>query len=117
MIEELVARVFHARDVSHLAHWATSSYSQHMALGDFYDDVIDALDAIVEAHQADQMLGDVKRIAAAPPKNMVNYLDTEVEWIKEHRDEIADGCSAIANLIDALTEVYLKTIYKLDRLK
>ena len=117
MIEELVARVFQARDVTHLAHWATSSYAQHMALGDFYDEVVDAVDAIVEAHQAEKMLGDVTRLAASMPKNMVNYLDTEVEWIKDHRDEIAGDCQAIANLIDELTAIYLKTIYKLDRLK
>ena len=37
MIEELVSKVFSARNASHLAHWATKSYAEHQALGAFYE--------------------------------------------------------------------------------
>ena len=49
MLEQLIARVFYARNLAHWNHWRTSSYAQHQALGAFYDDVIDNLDALVEA--------------------------------------------------------------------
>ena len=49
MIEELVARVFALRNAAHLEHWATNSFSKHMALGSFYDDIIDKTDKLVEA--------------------------------------------------------------------
>ena len=51
MVKELVQRVFSARNCTHLQHWNTSSYAEHMALGDFYDDVIDLIDSFVEAYQ------------------------------------------------------------------
>lgn len=51
MIEQLVSRVFSTRNAAHLRHWSTQSYAEHVALGDFYDGVIDALDALVEARQ------------------------------------------------------------------
>ena len=44
MIEQLISRVFYARNLAHFEHWRTKSYSQHKALGSFYDDVIDAVD-------------------------------------------------------------------------
>lgn len=118
MIEELVSRVFFTRNAAHLSHWATQSYSQHMALGSFYDDVLDKLDDIVETYQGSkELIGGVQVITKPVPKNMVNHLDLEVEWIRKNRETIADGCTAIENLIDGLLETYLRTIYKLDNLK
>ena len=56
MIEEFVARVFKTRNQAHLMHWKTKSFAEHQALGGFYDDVIDALDKLVEATQAQRGL-------------------------------------------------------------
>lgn len=117
MIEELAARVFQARDVAHRAHWRTQSYAQHMALGSFYDDVIEHIDAIVEAYQGEHgLIGD---FSVAVPKvgNLVDYLKREAEWIAENRAAISKGCTMIQNLIDALSETYRTTIYKLVNLK
>ena len=65
MIEQLISRVFYARNLAHYEHWRTKSYAQHQALGSFYDGVIDALDALVEAYQG--VNGLVGQIPA--PKN------------------------------------------------
>lgn len=35
MLEELIMRVFAARNAAHLEHWRTKSYAQHVALGSF----------------------------------------------------------------------------------
>lgn len=51
MIEELISRIFKTRNQAHLSHWKTKSFSEHKALGSFYDDVIDKLDDLVEACQ------------------------------------------------------------------
>ena len=44
MIEELVEKVFAARNEAHIAHWATKSFAKHMALNEFYDNIIDLID-------------------------------------------------------------------------
>ena len=41
---ELVARCFAARTSAHLAHLTTTSYAQHVALGDFYDAIASGAD-------------------------------------------------------------------------
>lgn len=116
MIEQLISRVFYARNLAHFDHWRTKSYAQHKALGKFYDDVIGALDALVEAHQA--VNGLVGNIPA--PKTSGACLETlkaDADWIEAHHEEICGGKRALANLLDGITGVYLSAIYKLENLK
>jgi len=118
MISELTARVFQARNFAHIAHLNSESYSQHMALGSFYEDVIEAIDTVVEAYigQYDEK-PKYEGMCDKMPKDMVKFLRNEADWIETNRCKIADDSPAIENLIDSLTEVYLKTVYKLEHLK
>jgi len=117
MIEQLISRVFYARNLAHWSHWRTKSYSQHQALGSFYDDVIDAVDALVEAHQAVYgLVGDIPA-PSAKGSEILPVLRSDAEWIEQNHEKICEGNRAIANLIDGVTVVYLRTIYKLENLK
>lgn len=116
-IEELVSRVFAIRNAAHLAHWATDSFAQHMALGDFYDQTIDKIDVIVEAYQGFYgLIGDVEAMSF-PIDDIKNLIADEAELIGKSRSEIAKGNPAIENLVDGLSETYFTTFYKLANLK
>ena len=120
MIEQLISRVFYARNVAHFEHWratGTGSFAKHQALGSFYDDVIDAIDALVEAYQgAFELIGNIP--APSPPKgDVLALLEADAAWIEENHESVCNGNRAVANLIDTLTAVYLSTIYKLRNLK
>lgn len=118
MIEELVSRVFTARNLAHLAHWKTKSYSQHMALGDFYDSIIDALDEIVECYQGEfKLIGNVPLNSAPTMANITQYIKGECEWLDKNRDAISQGDSSIGNLVDSLHAIYQRTLYKLVNLQ
>ncbi len=119
MIEQLIARVFYARNVAHFEHWRATgigSYARHQALGSFYDDVIDALDKLVEAYQ-----GAFELVSAVPaPKTKADdillILIEDSEWIEKNHEKVCRGNRAVANLVDGVNEVYLSTIYKLRNL-
>lgn len=120
MIEQLIARVFYARNLAHFEHWRAKgdgSFARHVALGDFYDAVIDALDPLVEAYQGlHGLIGTIP----APEKllgDCAGCLKADVEWIEENHEEICKGSRAVANLIDAVSAIYLSAIYKLENLK
>lgn len=116
MINELAARVFATRDAAHLKHWATKSYAEHQALGAFYDDVIDRLDALVEAHQG--RFGLMKDVSLKMVKgDMVDILNKDVEWITTNHMKICRSVSALTDLLDNVVDLYLTTIYKLENLK
>ena len=117
MIEELASRVFQARDAAHRAHWKSTSYSQHMALGAFYDDVIEAIDGIVESYQGEFGLIGEFQLIVPPVSGMAGYLKVEADWIATNRDKIARGSCQIQNQLDSLVSIYRTTVYKLVNLK
>ena len=48
---DMVGLLLRARTVAHTEHWATDSYSRHMALGAFYEGLGELLDRFVESYQ------------------------------------------------------------------
>lgn len=119
MIEQLVARVFATRNAVHLAHWRSKgdgSYARHMALGDFYDALIDKVDGIVEMYQGAFGLIDNIETVSVNPEKIMEHIGDEANWIEDNRLEIANGVCAIENAIDDLTGAYLRTYYKLKNL-
>ena len=120
MIEELIARVFATRNAAHIAHWkakGTGSYARHMALGNFYDGIIDKLDGIVEMHQGAFGLISSVKSAPAPTGDIVAHLEEEATWLGENREDIADENPAIENAVDDLAGLYWSTLYKLKNLQ
>ena len=120
MIEQLISRVFYARNLAHFEHWRAKgdgSFAKHMALGSFYDDVIDALDSLVEAYQGVfDLVGTIPTPSDAP-SDALKCLEADADWIEEHHEDICRGNRALANLLDSVTGVYLSAIYKLRNLK
>jgi DNA-binding ferritin-like protein len=120
MIEELISRVFYARNVAHFEHWRAKgdgSYAKHKTLGKFYDGVIDAIDALVEAYQgAFELIGNIPAPKVSE-RDVLKLLEADADWIEEHHEEICKGNRAVGNLVDGVTSVYLTTIYKLRNLK
>lgn len=88
MITELVQRVYTDRVLSHLAHWATQSYAQHIALESFYSDVIDPLDDLVEDYQA--AFGLIDKVTFnkfETETDCLGCLKDTVKWINKHRSD------------------------------
>lgn len=117
MIEELVSHVFALRNATHLAHWASRSFSEHKALGKFYDGLIDKIDSIVEAYQGYYgLIGEIRPVNF-PKTNITNKIRDELVWINANRSKIAKGNTMMENLIDDLMQLYSTTLYMLVNLK
>lgn len=120
MIEQLISRVFYARNFAHFQHWrakGTGSFAQHMALGTFYEDVIEALDALVEGYQGAFDLIETIPAPDTSESDITALLEADAEWIEKNHEKVCLGNRAVANLLDAVTGVYLSAIYKLRNLK
>lgn len=116
-MEELIELVFASRNAAHLEHWKTKSYAAHQALGSFYGDVIDKLDAIVEARQG---IGSLVKIGTLPEqkpcKDIIECLSDALVWIADNRKSITGSVPALDNLLQDLESVYMSTLYKLRNL-
>lgn len=118
-MNEMVGCLLHARTVAHVEHWATDSYAKHMALGAFYDQLTDLMDALVEAYQGyyDERV-DPPIEGGKPEGEIAKELDSQLERLEELRYEaIPKDETCLHNLIDEIESLYQTTIYKLRFLK
>ncbi len=119
MIEELISRVFYARNLAHYEHWVANgvgSKARHETLGEFYDEVIDAIDMLVEAYQgAFELVGAIKAPKTKADEILLVLIE-DAEWIEKNHEAICKGNRAVANLVDGVTKVYLDAIYALRNL-
>ena len=121
LLIELVERVFCTRNYSHFSHWKTKSYAEHMALGDFYDDVIEAVDSFVEKYQAafglvnflKEEKDDEEEEKEGFDGDILAHLQDDVKWINKNRSQICREVAPLENYLDELVGTYLQTIYKL----
>lgn len=114
MVDDLIKRTFKARNAAHARHWTTKINAQHEALGEFYEDVIESLDKFVEAYQ-----GTFGQMAKAPEEvpDTAKFLREELVWLNDNREKIANEIPALENVLDELTNVYMKALFKLENLR
>ena len=118
MIARLMAILFLSREVAHRAHLSTKSYAEHMALGSFYDDIIDNADAIAEAYQGrNGLIGKIPMLTEDSTGNIADTLEKHLGMIEKLRYTAVEKTDTpIQNLIDTAAETYLSTLYKLRNL-
>ena len=114
-----VALLFLARDVAHRVHLKTRSFAEHMALNEFYEEIVDKADAFAEAYQGcyNELL-NIPLLTNEYKGNIVDVLEKQKEWIEANREAIVDRKNtALHNIIDEAVVVYDKALYKLRFLK
>ena len=115
-MEEIIGLLFHARNIAHKEHLKTKSYAQHMALGSFYDEVIELADKLAEAYQGDEgIMKDIPLFNKEADCMIDDFLVKQVNMIEKLRTS-ATKRTAIQNIIDEVIGLYLSTIYKLRNL-
>ena len=112
---DFVGHLFLARDVAHSVHLNTRSYAKHKALGSFYDKVVDLADDFAEAYQGRHgLIGPIALASAQKSNNVLDFLEKELKELEEMRYKVVSKDDAtLQNLLDAIFELYLSTIYKL----
>ena len=112
---DFVGMLFLARDVAHSVHLNTRSFSKHMALNTFYDEIIDLADKFAEAYQGRHgLIGPISLMSASKTSNILAFMQDQVDEIEKIRYEVCDKAeTALQNIIDEIVGLYLSTIYKL----
>lgn len=118
-IGQLIAMLFLGREIAHREHLRTKSFSQHMALSTFYNEVVEIADSIAEAYQGRH--GIIDKIPLLD-NDMTGSIDVVLEQqlaaIEKLRYTAVERTeTAIQNLIDEAVALYLSTLYKLRNLK
>lgn len=112
---DFVGTLFLARDVAHSVHLNTRSFSKHMALNTFYDEIVELADAFAEAYQGRHgLIGPISLMSAKKTSNIVEFLESSLADIEAARYKVVDKeDTSLQQLIDNIVELYLTTLYKL----
>lgn len=116
-IQQFVGLLFASRDYAHKAHLNTDSFAQHMALGDFYDGIVDLADSLSETWMGRNLtkIGEIPTITApkGEPEKVFKRL---LEVVQDTRDFVGND-TVLSNIMDEIEALYSSTIYKLKFLK
>ena len=111
-----VATLLHSATNTHFFHFSTDSFSKHMALGEYYDEIVELVDSLTE-----QYMGVYGQITDFPdtyhkPKDPVKYIESLQAFVKDARKDLPQD-SELQNTIDSIAELLDSTAYKLKFLK
>lgn len=116
---ELVIDLLHSGIITHIMHWQTESYAAHQALGEYYAEIPELVDSVIEAYQ-----GKTGIILRGFPIEMESYEDMQpLAYMEYLSQELTDGRALfgadpeIQNLVDAIADLIDSTMYKLRRFK
>ena len=113
---EFVAQLLHSSTVTHFMHWSTRSVAVHMALGEYYEEIIELVDDLAEAY-----MGSYDQLTKFPDE--FHLAKEPVEYMKGIKDFVADARQALPqdtelqNIVDEIARLIDGTLFKLRFLK
>lgn len=115
---KLFSKLFESREIAHIFHLQVKgdpgSYAAHMALGEYYEGVLDLIDDLIETYQG--QYGTVEGYDTIDTKNEkghVEYFEELAQIIKSERKCISTEDTHLHNIIDEVVALTYKTLFKL----
>ena len=115
-IQQFVLGLFHGVTNAHLLHLQSRSYSEHMALGAFYESLEDLADQFVEAYQGKYGIIENYETEYNLPAPALEYMIGFAQYVSNARDNMPQD-TELQNIIDEIAALIDSTIYKLRFLK
>ena len=116
IIGQFIYTLMSARTQAHVFHLQTPSFAAHKALNEFYDEIVDTIDGLVESYQGKygiiQGYGNVTLQEYQSCDGIILYFTTLVNFLEKSRSMIAQD-SYIQNQIDELVALIYSLLYKL----
>ena len=116
---EMVSKLRFSVEQTQVYHWQSQSYSEHIALNEYYDGIPDIVDGIVESYQGKYGIQKGYKLFEvrdySTPEEVINFLkklDEDVEMLRQSIKE-----TYIQNQIDNVLQLIETTVYKLENLK
>lgn len=114
--EDIIRDLFHFREQTHIWHLQTTVRAVHVILGDFYEELDEQIDALVEGLMAQGMLIDASKI------QIPIFANFDLELVKAAFREYLSyiellhaefELSAIQNILDDMSTLGNQTLYLL----
>jgi hypothetical protein len=119
-MNEYVGTLMQSRNQAHIYHLQTPSYAKHIALNEYYEEIVDLIDSLVEAYQGKydilkgyKMIGTLSDLE--DDGDIVDYFEKIAKYCELKREKLPqDGF--LTNIYDDIDTLLRSTLYKLKRL-
>jgi len=116
-IGEYFLSLLHSATNTHLLHLQSRSFSQHMALGTYYEEAVELIDSLIEAYQGkNQTIVQYPNIYYPPVDDALTELINISTYVIKNR-AIVGNDTELQNITDEIQQLIDSTIYKLTFLK
>lgn len=113
-MEVMVSNLMMSQTQAHVFHLQTKSYSQHRALQDYYEDIDDLVDSLVESYQGQfgiiENYNFTKIEKYESVEKVISYFESLMSMIEQNREGLP---SHLQNIVDTIVELITSTLYKL----
>lgn len=120
-IAEFIGVLLHSATLAHFKHLQVEGVgadAAHRALGEYYDEIVDAVDTVAENIQGayDIIIEPYPPMFSNQASEPLAYMKGLRDYVRNKRNELPQD-SEIQNDIDAVASLINKTCYRLERLK
>jgi hypothetical protein len=116
MFGKLIALLLLSRDTAHRQHWNTMSYGHHKTLQEFYENILELTDSLIEKYMGRNGRIEVPTLEEKDTytQDAMTVLKKHLDWIEKARyDVVPKEDTPIQNIIDEIVGQYLETLYLL----
>ena len=111
--EIVLGQLFQSRDIIHLAHLQTTSYSEHKALDNYYSELLGLIDELVEAYFGTIGKRVNFKIPGSEYMNPKAHLTYMKDYVMKHRNVLGSDNTHLQNIIDEIIALITSTLYQL----
>lgn len=116
----LFSKLFESREMAHIYHLQVNgeqgSHAAHKALQNYYEDVLELIDDLLETYQGQYGIVDgydVIDTNTTRTKEKVEYFEGLAEFVKHGRKAISAEDTHLHSIIDDIVVLIYRTLYKL----
>jgi hypothetical protein len=115
------SKLFESREMAHVYHLSVKgdmgSYAAHVALGAYYEGILEFIDDLIEIYQGQYGLVEnfeVIDTASTKTQTPVEYFEDLVMFVKSERNtSLSAEDTHLQNIVDEVIALIYKTLYKL----
>ncbi len=119
-VVKFFSKLFESREMAHIYHLQVrgdeGSYAKHVSLQDYYENVLELIDDLIEIYQGQyEIVGGYEIIDTkeTKTKDVIVYFEDVAEYIKNARQCISEEDTHLHSIIDDIVCLVYKTLYKL----
>lgn len=118
LIGTFISTLLHSATLTHLMHFKSKSYSEHVALSAYYEEIPDLVDSLTESIQGayETIIEPYPSMFGAGDAEPLAYMISLRNYVRDYRADMPQD-SEIQNEIDSIANLINHTVYKLKFLK